>query len=539
MKADLILESNLIFDSIKDKPFHGFIAIKNNKILAVTNDFSQKQAFIDDNTKVFSYQDKVIMPSFFDAHTHLILAGMFKTFVDLGQGLSEEECAKICHDYAQNNAIDGWLIGFNWYNFRWTDKSIPSKKSLDKYFKDIPVLLLNSEAHNGWVNSKALELAGITKDTKDPLGGEIMRDENGEATGFLYESAISLVTPYAFNFSKEQEKQLLQNFMDSALSLGITSLIDVKPYFGCDLGSLEILEDMENNNELNMRVHCAFDLFSDLDAVVELNKKYHTDKIRANFVKQFVDGVIPTHTALMLEGYADEPENKGYPLNELDKFKDAIAEAHKRDLSVKIHAIGDKAIRHTLDCYENAINLHGKSKSRHAIEHCEYVADSDFERFGTLGIIPSVQPEHLGLVPSWDEEPYMYVLGEDRANKTWSFKKLLDSAGVLAIGSDCPVVDNNPFYEIHRGLTRLHDDLLPENGWNPTQKLTIAEILKNYTYGSAFSAHRENELGTLEEGKLADIIVIDGNLFDIDAQEIRNLSVLTTIMDGKIVYNKV
>ena len=181
---------------------------------------------------------------------------------------------------------------------------------------------------------------------------------------------------------------------------------------------------------------------------------------------------------------------------------------------------------------------YGKKDVRHAIEHVELIHPDDRPRFRELGLIPSVQPEHLGLLPTWEGEEYRTALGEELAATTWPFKTLLEQAGVLAIGSDCPVVDNNPFFEIHRGVTRLHDDGLPEGGWNPSEKLTVAEVIKGYTFGSAFGIGREDELGTLEKGKFADVVVVDRNLFAVTPEEIRQAQVEMTIMDGKIIYQK-
>jgi len=295
---------------------------------------------------------------------------------------------------------------------------------------------------------------------------------------------------------------------------------------------------MESDGELTVRITAAANLLGDLDEALENSRKYCTEKVRANMLKQFVDGVITTHTALLLEDYTDAPGNRGTQLSELDKIDAAVQEGHKRGLWIKIHAIGDRAIRFTIDSYEKAIKTYGANGCRHAIEHVEMVTDSDIERFGQLGLIPSVQPEHVGLMPTWEGEEYRVNIGEERAGRTWPFRSLLESAGVLAIGSDCPVVDNNPFYASHRGITRLHDDGLPEGGWNPTQKLTVADILRGYTLGSAYGIGREDELGTLEEGKFADIVVIDRNLFEAEPEDIRSANVDMTIMDGKVIFER-
>lgn len=538
MTADMIIKGNAIFDSVSDKPFAGFVAVKGNRIAAVGKEMDSISQYAGDDTKIIDAGDRLVMPGFHDSHTHLILAGMYKTYPNLGSARSEEEAAVMLKEYYDSQPGDGWVYGFNWYHVFWDKKELPRKETLDRYFPDRPVFLINAEAHGAWVNSLALEIAGVTADTPDPFGGEIARDENGEPTGFLYESAIEYVAAHALIFTEEQEKTFLRKYMADAVELGITGVVDVQPYFGKDLGSLDVYTGMESDGELTVRITAAANLLGDLDEALENSKKYCTEKVRAHMLKQFVDGVITTHTALLLEDYTDAPGNRGTQLSELEKIDAAVQEGHKRGLWIKIHAIGDRAIRFTIDSYEKAIKTYGANGCRHAIEHVEMVTDSDIERFGQLGLIPSVQPEHIGLMPTWEGEEYRVNIGEERAGRTWPFRSLLESAGVLAIGSDCPVVDNNPFYAIHRGVTRLHDDGLPEGGWNPTQKLTVADILRGYTLGSAYGIGREDELGTLEEGKFADIAVIDRNLFEAEPEDIRSANVDMTIMDGKVIFER-
>lgn len=538
MTADMIIKGNAIFDSVSDKPFAGFVAVKGNRIAAVGKEMDSISQYAGDDTKIIDAGDRLVMPGFHDSHTYLILAGMYKTYPNLGSARSEEEAAAMLKEYYDSQPGDGWVYGFNWYHVFWDKKELPRKETLDRYFPDRPVFLINAEAHGAWVNSLALEIAGVTADTPDPFGGEIARDENGEPTGFLYESAIEYVAAHALIFTEEQEKTFLRKYMADAAELGITGVVDVQPYFGKDLGSLDVYTGMESDGELTVRITAAANLLGDLDEALENSKKYCTEKVRAHMLKQFVDGVITTHTALLLEDYTDAPGNRGTQLSELEKIDAAVQEGHKRGLWIKIHAIGDRAIRFTIDSYEKAIKTYGANGCRHAIEHVEMVTDSDIERFGHLGLIPSVQPEHIGLMPTWEGEEYRVNIGEERAGRTWPFRSLLESAGVLAIGSDCPVVDNNPFYAIHRGVTRLHDDGLPEGGWNPTQKLTVADILRGYTLGSAYGIGREDELGTLEEGKFADIAVIDRNLFETEPKDIRGAHVDMTIMDGKVIFER-
>ena len=538
MTADLIIKSNAIFDSIEEKPFEGYVAIKDNKIVEVGrgDDISSCQG---PETVVKEYKDKLVMAGFHDSHTHLLMAGLFKTYVNLADARTEEEAAQMVKEAADRDENKtGWVRGFSWYHVFWENKTLPTKASLDKYFPDRPVCLINAEAHGAWVNSKALEIAGITDDTPDPFGGEIARDENGEATGFLYESASGLVTKYAFDFTAEEEKVIIRKYMEGAAEYGITSMNDVQPYFHGNMGNLDVYSQMDRDGELTIRIHAAPDLLGDLDQAEEWREKYRSDKLRVEQLKQFLDGVSTTHTALVLEEYTDAPGNYGISLNDTAAIEAAVPEAHRRGFSIKLHSCGDKSARMGLDYYEKAIKMYGKNQCRHAIEHVEMLSDEDLPRFGQLGVIPSVQPEHIALTQKFSENPYFDTLGKERADKTWRLKDLYDTAGVLAIGSDCPVVDNSPFLEIYRGVTRLHNDGEPKGGWNPTQKLSVYEVLRSYTYGSAYGVSREDELGTLEAGKFADIAVIDRNLFTVDPSEIFDAKVVLTVMDGKIIFER-
>lgn len=536
MKATMIISSNCIFDSINEEPFKGFIATSGNRIIAVEHgdDYSH---YVGDETIVKSLGDKTVMAGFHDSHTHLLMAGLFKTYVNLADCRSEEEAAeKVKKAAEEDHDKTGWVRGFSWYHVFWDNKELPTAKSLDKYFPDRPVCLIHAEVHGAWLNTVAMKVIGLDKNTPDPKGGMIIRDENGEPTGVLLEAAAGLATKYAFDFTVEEEKNIIRSFMEEAKKIGITSINDVQPYYHGNMGDVSVYSQMDNNGELTVRIHAAPDLLGDLDKVIENQIAYTSDKLKINNVKQFLDGVVTTHTSLVLDEYADAPGNRGEELYDIEAIRKAVPEAHRRGLSVKLHSCGDRSARYAIDYIEDAVKKYGRNHCRHAIEHLEMVDDADYARITALNIFPSVQPEHLALTQTFKENPYPEVLGRERADKAFPYRSLYKAAGIMGLGSDCPVVDNNPFLEIFRAVTRVHNDFMPEGGWTPSEKLTLSEALRFYTYGSAYGVLREDEIGSLSAGKFADIIVIDKNLFKIPEAELIDRQVVMTIMDGKIIY---
>lgn len=536
MKATMIISSNCIFDSINEEPFKGFIATSGNRIIAVEHgdDYSH---YVGDETIVKSLGDKTVMAGFHDSHTHLLMAGLFKTYVNLADCRSEEEAAEKVKKAAEEDPDKtGWVRGFSWYHVFWDNKELPTAKSLDKYFPDRPVCLIHAEVHGAWLNTVAMKVIGLDKNTPDPKGGMIIRDENGEPTGVLLEAAAGLATKYAFDFTVEEEKNIIRSFMEEAKKIGITSINDVQPYYHGNMGDVSVYSQMDNNGELTVRIHAAPDLLGDLDKVIENQIAYTSDKLKINNVKQFLDGVVTTHTSLVLDEYADAPGNRGEELYDIEAIRKAVPEAHRRGLSVKLHSCGDRSARYAIDYIEDAVKKYGRNHCRHAIEHLEMVDDADYARITALNIFPSVQPEHLALTQTFKENPYPEVLGRERADKAFPYRSLYKAAGIMGLGSDCPVVDNNPFLEIFRAVTRVHNDFMPEGGWTPSEKLTLSEALRFYTYGSAYGVLREDEIGSLSAGKFADIIVIDKNLFKIPEAELIDRQVVMTIMDGKIIY---
>lgn len=535
-KADLLICNGRIYAG-KDLPEDNyFVAVKDGRIIKTGTKNEMDNMVGEDTTIVDLEGEKMLMPGFHDSHTHLIMAGMYQECINLDTYKSEEETARAVAEYAKTIPEGEWIIGFKWYHLYWGNKTLPTTKYLDKYIPDRPVFLLNAEAHGAWVNSEALKRAGIDKNTPEVPFGEIMRDEEGNPSGFLYEAAQGLVAKYAFDMSEKREKDYIRTYLEKAKSYGITGANDMLPFFGVNLGSYETFYSMAENGELTTRIYAAADLCGDLNSIEKAMKEYSSDKYGIYLLKQFVDGVATTYTALLVSPYSDNKSTCGSTLMELEDLRKCILNAHKRGLSVRLHACGDGAVRAALDGFEEAIEKYGDTGARHAIEHNEVVHPNDLDRYKKLGVIASYQPEHLAITDDFESNSYPLRLGEERCKFAWPIKTILDTGANVSFGSDCPVVDNSPFLEIYRAITRLHNDGLPKGGWNPKEKISIAEALHAYTYVPVYGVKRENDLGTLEEGKIADMIVIDRDLFRASPQDIRDAKVLMTFLDGELVY---
>ncbi len=534
--ADLIVKGATVFAEKNLPKDYDFVAVKDGRIIKCGKT-KELCGYEGPGTQVLQFgKSQLLMPGFNDSHVHLIMAGMYQECLNLETAKSADECGKMAADYAKTIPGQEWVIGWKWYHLYWEDKSLPTAETLDKYIPDRPVFLMNAELHGAWVNSKAMEVCGITKETPDPAYGKFMRDSAGNPTGYLDEMALGIAGKAAFDMPAAEQKRYIRAMQERCNRFGITALTDVEPFFGIGFGNHRALHEMDQAGELTLRIHSAPDLFHDLDEVLADAERYNSDSYRIQHVKQFIDGVATTYTALLIEPYSDNPETKGSTLMDIEKLPGYVEAAHKKGLSVKLHACGDATVRAALDAYEKAIGKYGDTGARHAIEHNEIIHPDDLDRYAKLGVIASVQPEHIAITEDFASNGYTDRLGSERSKLTWPIKSLMDSGAAVCFGSDCPVVSNDPFLEIYRALTRLYDDGLPEGGWNPQEKINIEEALDAYTYGSAYAANREHDIGTLEEGKLADMIVVDRNLFECTPQEVRDAAVMATIFGGKIVY---
>jgi predicted amidohydrolase YtcJ len=530
-KADVVLSGNKVFTGLTDGPHPAHIAIIGNKIAAIGTEEDIKP-WVGPDTKMHLFKDQLIMPGFHDFHLHIMAGGLALKSVNLFAARSQEEAVAMVRTYAESEPDGAWIIGFKWDSGRWNDKRLPHRFSLDAVSPDRPVILFSLDSHYAWANSKALEIANITRETDNPHYGMIEKDANGEPTGILVEGAIGFVTKHAYDFSRSQKGQLLQSFLTEAARFGVTS---VNNMYGsaATLDDFTLFQEFEEDGNLTARIHLYPALDGDIDRVKKWRETYASQKLRVSGLKQFLDGVISNSTAYLIDPYSDDPTTCPQLAFPPETIKKWVATADKEGFSIRFHAIGDGAVRLALDAYEAAEKSNGVRDSRHSVEHVEVIHPDDIPRFQELGVIASMQP---GLLANTERGLYTSRIGEHRAKYAFAIQSLKNAGATMAFSTDFPIDPLNPMHQIHKAVTRV--DSSGKDAWNPEQSITLAEALKAYTYGSAYGTFRQDELGTLEVGKLADIVVLDRNLFEIPAEEIMDTRVQLTIADGNIVFNR-
>ncbi|WP_026573684.1 amidohydrolase [Bacillus sp. UNC438CL73TsuS30] len=530
--ADMIISSNVVFTGLTDQPEPASIAIKDNKIVAIGSEEEMKH-FAGENTKIYQFTDQLIMPGFHDFHLHLMQGAVALNGVDLFAARSEEEALEMIRKFAEANPENPWVIGFTWDAGYWDTQKLPTRHSLDRILPDRPALMFHAEMHYAWVNTKALEIANINRHTESPSFGRIGKDDDGEPNGLLYEGATDAVIRHAYDFTKEEKKALLTNFLTHAASLGVTAVHDLFASESMNiLNDYGLFKEFEDKGDLTTRIHLWPVLNGDIERAKQLRDTYQSDKLRVSGLKQFIDGVITARTAYLLEPYADQPDSRGETTFPAETIKKWVADADKEGFSIRFHAIGDGAIRLALDAYQEAQKVNGKRDSRHSVEHVEVIHPNDIPRFKELGVTASMQPDHFAMS---ERGVYTDRIGSEREKHVFPIRTLMETGANLAFGTDFPVDILNPLLQIYRAVTRI--DSSGKTVWHPDERIMLADALKAYTAGPALGTFREDELGTLEVGKLADIVVLERNLFEIPVEEIPDTKVQLTVVDGTVVYD--
>jgi predicted amidohydrolase YtcJ len=481
----------------------------------------------------------MLLPGFIDAHMHYFV-GVYQSSEYMNRELfdakSESECVEMMRKFGAAHPEYDKITGMGWFPLLWNEKDVmPSKHSLDAIEPSRPVYLLSADGHAFWLNSAALKQCGITKD-KTVSYGSIGMGDDGEPNGLLFEiEACENANAIAFRLLPDRFKEMCKDFNQKLLACGITSTTDmsVNPEPVGEFSEYAWARDMEANGDLKIRLNLypSLGIKPDTSTANRLRTEYNSDRLRVAGLKQFVDGVTSTHSAFLLSPYADRPGFCGEPCYSYDTLRDCIANANSHSFPVRLHTIGDGAIRMALDAIEYSWKVNGSRAAGNCMEHLEAIAPDDIPRFAELGVIASMQPLHMP-VTAYEKEVRM---GRDRCKYQWPFQSLLNSGAKLAFGADYPVAPFNPLESIHDAVARLDCEGNPLN-INPWEAISLADALRAYSIGSAYSVGMERKLGTLEVGKYADIIAFDKNPFDMDPREIKDLSVTMSMVAGEVVY---
>ena len=538
-KADIIIRGKAIFTAHDREPFDGSIAIRGNVILDVCpGDGACRDRCAD--THCFYYDDQLIMPGLVDGHQHLWWGAVSISdhVVDITASTSEEEAVAMIREYANSHKDEKRIRGFGWFPANWGDAPLPTKESLDAIVPDRPVYMNCADAHTCWMNSLALEEAGYTPDI-ELAAGRVGIDENGEMNGLVFEpDALEPAWEKFYDFPDDQIREIVLHYMDMLAAHGVTSVSDMSAdkCSSAIHNRYSIFRDLVDSGMFKARVHSfmAFMRETDFSHVRKWQEEFNTEMFRISGVKGFLDGVTSTYTALLLEPYADNPETcgEGAPLDTQESLNASVIATNAAGLPVRIHCVGDGAVRMALDAYEASIKENGEHGLINTIEHIETINPDDISRFKRLNVVASMQGEHLPL----ENNEKLSRVGVKRARYEWAHKSLLNAGATLAFGTDFPIVYLNQFPGIYAAVERKNYDG-SQAGLPDVEKVSIDEALIANTLGSAKAYMRDYEIGSLDPGKLADLIVLDRNLFTVPKEEIKETKVVLTIMDGKIVYS--
>ncbi|MDE8731571.1 amidohydrolase [Eubacteriales bacterium DFI.9.88] len=539
-RADYILKGAAIFDAVADEPFAGFLAVKGRRIIKVGRGDADEQNFIDSHTQVIDCGGGLIMPGLIDAHMHFF-DGIFQNSKYMCRELfackSARQCVSVIRKFAEEHPDYKTITGMGWFIPSWEDGEPPHKNMLDQICPDRPVYLMCADGHSFWLNSKALEECRVDPNRK-LLFGSIEVDETGEPNGLLHEmDACAPCAAAAQALPEGQKRELIVDFIRQLSSHGITSTTDITvlPEPGPVSEELEIVGDLEKEGNLDIRLHLYPSLGTspDFTTIEEYRQRFHSDKLRVAGLKAFVDGVHGNHTALLLTPYADRPDGAGASFYPFEHYKRQVTAANGCGLGVKLHCTGEGAVRMALDAYEASRQANGPLPVRNSIEHVETLQESDIKRFAKLDVTASMQPVHLMAIGSGLKDK----LGEERARYQYAVRSLLEIGANAAFGTDYPVAPFQPLPNVYFAVTRCDEEGQPVE--EPIREnITLAQALRAYTYGSAYCLHAEQQLGTLEEGKLADIAVFSENLFQLEPRELLKARICLTMVDGTIVYKQ-
>jgi predicted amidohydrolase YtcJ len=530
--ADLVIVNARVWTVDPSCPEAEAVAILGDRIAAVGSN-AQVNAWRGPRTLVVDAAGKRLLPGFNDAHVHFSDGGSQLDSVELKDAASPQEFARRIGERAVKTPKGDWMLNGEWDEMKWTPAKLPTKELIDAATPDTPVAVNRYDGHMVLANSLALKLAGITAQTPDPAGGVIVRDAKGNPTGALKDAAMDLLFKAVPSPTRDQLRKAIQRALAHAASLGVTSVQHMNPEYA----EIAVYSELLVAGKLTTRIYAA-PLITQVEdqAKIGIQRAFGGPYLRIGAVKAYADGSLGSATAYFFEPFTDQPGNRGIlsdGMHPISLMRDRMMRADAAGLQICTHAIGDAGISAILDIYSGIEKEHGDRDRRWRIEHAQHIAAKDFERFGRLHVIASVQPYHAIDDGRWAEGR----IGHDRASRTYAFRTLLGHGVRLALGTDWPVAPLDPMLTLYAATTRATLDGKNPNGWFPEQKLAVQEAVEAYTLGSAYAEFQEHEKGSIAAGKLADMVLLSDDVLKIDPVDIRNVKVLKTWVGGKLTYD--
>jgi len=508
------------------------LAIRGDRIAAVGTDAEIRSTFRSD--QVIDCGGKPVYPGFIDAHAHMESLGASLMNLDVSEAVSEEAAAALVARAASDTAAGVWIRGRGWDQNRWPGGAFPTRASLDRACPALPVILTRVDGHAVWVNSKALDAAGVGRGTADPPGGKILRDAAGDPTGVFVDNALDMILAAVPPPTVAERTEAIRRAVRTCVAAGLTEVHDM----GVDSTGVAIYRSLIAAHDFPFRVYAAA-AGSPREAWESARRAgpfadAGGGRLSVRAVKFFADGALGSRGAALMEPYSDDPGNRGLTLTSRDELKRAALEAIDAGFQVCTHAIGDRANAVVLDAYDSAFALRGRRGGdlRFRIEHAQVVAPADIPRFHALGVIPSMQPSHCTSDMPWAPAR----LGPERLRGAYAWRSLMNTGCIIPAGSDFPVESPDPLRGFFAAVTRQDRTGFPPGGWNPGERMTREEALRAYTLWGAYAGFQENEKGSLEPGKWADIVVLTDDIMTIDPPKILTTGVVMTIIAGDVVY---
>ena len=532
--ADLVFYNGLIYTLTEGDSTVEAVAVKDGRIV-YAGAYAGTKELTGENTRVVDLAGNTMIHGLVDAHAHLRGLGKYIAQIKLETASSPEEVRQVVLSAKKNTPPGRWIQGRGWDQNDWPVKEFPTYRDLQGT-ETHPVYLRRVDGHATWVNGKALELCGITRDTPDPEGGLIVRDENGEPTGVFVDNASDLISDHIAEPSPEELDDWMLSAIQHCNARGLTGIHDA----GIEAMDIASLERLYERGELSFRVYCMLSTGDEDLQFTEAQmragpRETAGGRVIVRAIKLYADGALGSRGAAMIDPYSDDPHNHGLLVSPPDELERLAAMALENNYQVCTHAIGDRGNRIILDIYEKLLT--GKSAegaaARFRVEHAQIVSLADIPRFAQLGIVPSMQPTHCTSDMYWAEDR----VGPDRIKGAYAWRSYLDMGNRLPLGSDFPVEAADPLFGIYAGVSRQDQNGWPEGGWYPVQRMNPLEVVRGFTVDAAWAGFQEAELGTIEIGKFADFTVLDRDILSIPSPAILKTNVTFTVVEGEIVYS--